>query len=216
MLSVIGRHPMVTTTVGEFVWRCSLSQSYSFSADFSCVQRGNRMQSIAISANENSPRWLIEQDRSLRARQKIAWLRALDSSHLAILKEVHDLEKDSQKQNAATNHDWTVLFTHRPLFKRLWRASLLQFMAQMCGNVSLKYYLPTILMGLGVPRKTTLLIGGIELTIKLGFTIIDTWVMDYYGRRLTLIVSCLVMSVALLVEFSFPFKGRCHTNSSPS
>lgn len=123
----------------------------------------------------------------------------MDPSHEQIIDEVHEIEQDVQQRKAATSQSWTVLFTHRPLFNRLWRASLLQFMAQMCGNVSLKYYLPTVLMGLGVPRKTTLLIGGIELTIKIGFTIVDTWLVDHYGRRLTLVASCLVMSIALMV-----------------
>lgn len=123
----------------------------------------------------------------------------MEPSHELIIDEVDLIEQDVQRRKVATSSKWTVLFTHRPLFNRLWRASLLQFMAQMCGNVSLKYYLPTVLMGLGVPRKTTLLIGGIELTIKIGFTIVDTWLVDFYGRRLTLVASCFVMSIALMV-----------------
>ncbi|KAH7346087.1 general substrate transporter [Pyrenochaeta sp. MPI-SDFR-AT-0127] len=151
-----------------------------------------------------SPRWLIEHGRIAAATKSLAWLRAMDPSHAQVAKEVADIEQDVQQRKAATSQDWTVLFAHRPLFNRLWRAALLQFMAQMCGNVSLKYYLPTVLMGLGVPRKTTLLIGGIELTIKIGFTIIDTWLMDHYGRRLTLVISCLIMSFALLINGALP------------
>lgn len=29
---------------------------------------------------------------------------------------------------------WVALFTHRSLFARLWRAAVLAFMAQMCGE----------------------------------------------------------------------------------
>ena len=54
-------------------------------------------------------------------------------------------------------------------------------------------------MSLGIERKLTLMIGGIESTLKIGCTIIDTWLVDRFGRRLTLVVSCIVMSVALLV-----------------
>ncbi|KAJ4373086.1 hypothetical protein N0V83_003377 [Neocucurbitaria cava] len=151
-----------------------------------------------------SPRWLVEHGRSAAARNSIAWLRAMDPSHEQIKDEVDLIEQDVHQRKIATSQKWTALFTHRPLFNRLWRASLLQFMAQMCGNVSLKYYLPTVLMGLGVPRKMTLLIGGVELTIKIGFTIVDTWLVDIYGRRLTLVVSCFVMTMALMLNGALP------------
>lgn len=68
----------------------------------------------------------------------------------------------------------------------------------------MKYYLPSIFMSLGIERKLTLMIGGIESTLKIGCTVIDTWLVDRFGRRLTLVVSCFVMSIALLVrELSF-------------
>ena len=43
------------------------------------------------------------------------------------------------------------------------------------------------------------MVGGIESTLKIGCTIIDMLLIDRVGRRLTLIVGCLVMSLALLV-----------------
>ncbi|KAF1849048.1 general substrate transporter [Cucurbitaria berberidis CBS 394.84] len=151
-----------------------------------------------------SPRWLVEHGRGAAARNSLAWLRAMDPTHEEIINEVHEIEQDVQRRKVESSQSWTALFTHRPLFNRLWRASLLQFMAQMCGNVSLKYYLPTVLMGLGVPRKTTLLIGGIELTFKIGFTIVDTWLVDHYGRSPTLVASCLVMGIALMLNGALP------------
>ena len=114
------------------------------------------------------------------------------------------MEVDVAQRQVATAQGWTVLFTNRPLFNRMWRASLLQFMAQMCGNTSMKYYLPSIFMSLGIERKLTLMIGGIESTLKIGCTIIDTWLVDRYGRRLTLVLSCFVMSLALLVRSHLP------------
>lgn len=153
----------------------------------------------------------MEHNRSTAARHSLSWLRALDPTHEQISNELEEMEQYARQRKLATSQSWRVLFTNRPLFNRLWRAFLLQFMSQMCGNVSLKYYLPTILMGLGILRKTTLLIAGIELTIKIGFTIIDTWLVDYYGRRLTLVVSCFVMSIALFV--GFPLRGSINGRS---
>lgn len=134
------------------------------------------------------------------AKRSLAWLRALSPTDQRVVVELEEIEQDVQQRRSATEQGWTVLFTNRPLFNRLWRAALLQFMAQMCGNTSMKYYLPSIFMSLGIERKLTLMIGGIESTLKIGCTVIDTWLVDRFGRRITLVVSCLVMSLALLVS----------------
>lgn len=147
-----------------------------------------------------SPRWLIEHGHKEEAAKSLAWLRSLSPEDERILSEIEEIEHDVKCRRSTTDQRWTKLFTHRPLFRRLWRASLLQFMAQMCGNTSMKYYLPSILMSLGVERKTTLMIGGIESTLKIGCAIMDTWLVDRYGRRLTLVLSCIVMGIALLVR----------------
>jgi len=146
------------------------------------------------------PRWLVEHGRIEAAGRSIGWLRALDTDDALVLKELKEIQQDVDQRRIATEQGWTVLFTNRPLFNRLWRAALLQFMAQMCGNTSMKYYLPSIFMSLGIERKLTLMIGGIESTLKIGCTIIDTWLVDRYGRRLTLVLSCFVMSLALMVS----------------
>jgi sugar porter (SP) family MFS transporter len=151
-----------------------------------------------------TPRWLVEHGRIEAAKRNLAWLRALDTNHELVLAELKDMETDVAQRQIATAQGWTVLFTNRPLFNRMWRASLLQFMAQMCGNTSMKYYLPSIFMSLGIERKLTLMVGGIESTLKIGCTIIDTWLVDRYGRRLTLVLSCFMMSTALLINGVLP------------
>ncbi|KAJ4299072.1 hypothetical protein N0V90_004316 [Kalmusia sp. IMI 367209] len=148
--------------------------------------------------------WLVEHGHSDAAKRSLAWLRALSPTDQRVILELEEIEQDVQLRRSATDQGWTVLFTNRPLFNRLWRASLLQFMAQMCGNTSMKYYLPSIFMSLGIERKLTLMIGGIESTLKIGCTIVDTWLVDRFGRRMTLVVSCLVMSLALLLNGALP------------
>ncbi|KAF2186247.1 general substrate transporter [Zopfia rhizophila CBS 207.26] len=151
-----------------------------------------------------TPRWLAEQGRNQEARENLAWLRALDPSDEIVAGEMREIEKDIEERKLATNQSWTVLFTHRPLFNRFWRAALLQFMAQMCGNTSMKYYLPSIFMSLGINRKLSLMIGGIESTLKIGCTIIDTFLVDRWGRRITLVGACVVMSISLLLNGALP------------
>jgi hypothetical protein len=72
----------------------------------------------------------------------------------------------------------------------------------MCGNTAIKYYLPTIFISLGIERKLSLMIGGIESTLKIGCTIIEMLIIDKLGRRITLITGCIVMSIALLVSYA--------------
>ena len=71
-----------------------------------------------------------------------------------------------------------------PLFARLWRAFLLQFMAQMCGATAMKYYLPTLLKSLGLEYRLALTAGAVEMTAKIGMTVVEMWIIDRFGRRI--------------------------------
>lgn len=99
----------------------------------------------------------------------------------------------------ASGLDWLCLFTERALFARLWRAALLQFMAQMCGATAMKYYLPTLFKALGLSTRLSLLAGGIESTLKIGCTVLEMLIIDRAGRRLTLTLGAAVMALAMLV-----------------
>jgi MFS family permease len=92
-----------------------------------------------------------------------------------------------------------TLFTRPSLFQRLWRAALLQFMAQMCGATAIKYYLPTLFQKLSLGYHLSLLISGVESTLKIGCTIIEMLIIDRFGRRVTMITGCAVMTLAMLV-----------------
>ena len=93
------------------------------------------------------------------------------------------------------------MFTDRDLFARLWRAALLQFMAQMCGATAIKYYLPTNFLALGLGKELSLLASGIESSLKVGCTIMEMLIIDKVGRRRTLLLGSVVMSVACLVRW---------------
>jgi hypothetical protein len=145
-----------------------------------------------------SPRWLVEKGRLDEARKSLDWLREgyftddeVETEFLAI--------KDNVDEHKASGAHWKDLFTQRDLFNRLWRAALLQFMAQMCGATAMKYYLPTLFNKLGLNHRLSLLIGGVESTLKIGCTIIEMLIIDRFGRRATIITGCTVMTIAMLV-----------------
>jgi hypothetical protein len=150
---------------------------------------------------QNRPRWLVEKGNMDRAQDSLAYLRDADPEGNEVTMELESIQANVAAHKAAPESSWTVHFTHKPLFRQLWRASLLQFMAQMCGNTAMKYYLPSIFASLGIEHRLTLLISGIDSTLKTGCTIIEMIIIDRVGRRTTLVVGCVVISIVLLVCF---------------
>lgn len=96
--------------------------------------------------------------------------------------------------------DWKSLFTEPPLFARLWRASLLHFLAQLCGAAAMKYYLPTLLKALGLSTRIALMAGAIEMTLKIGCSVVEMLIIDRLGRRLSLSIGCAAMALGMLVS----------------
>ena len=141
----------------------------------------------------------MEKGRTEKARDSLIYLRDASDSDIGVINELEQIKTSVEEHRIATSQSWTVLFTNKSLFKRLWRAALLQFMAQMCGNTAMKYYLVPILMELGVNRPLALMMGGIESTLKIGCTVIEMFLIDRLGRRMTLIIGCLIMGAALAV-----------------
>jgi len=141
----------------------------------------------------------MEKGRIEEARNSLLYLRDATDSDIEVMDELEVIKCSVEEHKVATSQSFTVLFTNKSLFRRLWRAALLQFMAQMCGNTAMKYYLVPILMELGVRRQLALMMGGIESTLKIGCTIIEMYLIDRLGRRNTLVIGCLVMGAALAV-----------------
>lgn len=157
---------------------------------------------VALTDQLLRPRWLIEHGQFHNAKQSLHWLREGSFSTTEIEDELSRIQ-DSVEEHKASGRTWLSLFKDPDLFNRLWRASLLQFMAQMCGATAMKYYLPTLLGELGVPTRITLLIGGIESTVKIGMTIVEMLIIDKVGRRATLVAGSAAMSAGMLVSWLF-------------
>ncbi|KAI1497935.1 general substrate transporter [Biscogniauxia marginata] len=146
-----------------------------------------------------SPRWLIEHDDYDQALRSLEWLREGSFTSEQISVELISIHKDVEEYKASGT-SWTSLFRDQSLFNRLWRASLLQFMAQMCGATVMKYYLPTLLEKLGLATRVSLMAGGVESTLKIGMTIIEMVLIDRIGRKITLISGTIAMGLSMLVN----------------
>ncbi|KAI1483187.1 general substrate transporter [Daldinia eschscholtzii] len=180
-----------TTAYGIYVsWRVSLAV-----IQVPCV-----IFAVGLPFLPETPRWLIEHGHYNRAQRSLYWLREGSFTEAEIDSELTRIREDVETHRASGEASWLSLFRDRNLFERLWRASLLQFMAQMCGATAMKYYLPTLFAKLGLPTRVTLLAGGIESTLKIGMTVIEMLLIDRLGRRVTLTAGCVAMGFAMLVN----------------
>ncbi|CAK7212218.1 hypothetical protein SCUCBS95973_001380 [Sporothrix curviconia] len=150
-----------------------------------------------------TPRWLVEHDYPERAHAVLLYLREGLCSDDETRHELDEICADVAEFRAS-GLNWTSLFRDPSLRGRLWRAALLQFMAQMCGATAMKYYLPTLFKALGLGTRLSLLAGGIESTLKIGCTVLEMLIIDRVGRRITLTVGAAVMSVAMLINGALP------------
>ncbi|KAI0408497.1 general substrate transporter [Xylaria palmicola] len=179
-----------TTAYGQYIsWRFSLAI--------------NLVPSLIFGAGlpflPETPRWLTEHGHHEQALVSLHWLREESFTNEQIHLELSRI-RDDVETHRESGASWLSLFRDPNLFSRLWRASLLQFMAQMCGAAAMKYYLPTLLERVGLSTRIALLAGGIESTLKIGMTIIEMMLIDRLGRRVTLVSGTLIMGFALLIN----------------
>ncbi|KAH7375446.1 ascus development protein [Plectosphaerella cucumerina] len=150
-----------------------------------------------------TPRWLVEHGHLDRAKSTLRWLRAGTRPDTEVDDEFAGIVKDVDAHYAAGT-SWLSLFREPALFSRLWRATALQFMATLCGATAMKYYLPTLLKALGLETRVALMAGAVEMTLKIGFTVLEMFLIDRFGRRSCLIAGCAVMAVAMLINGALP------------
>ncbi|KAK1491619.1 hypothetical protein CCUS01_14233, partial [Colletotrichum cuscutae] len=150
-----------------------------------------------------TPRWLVEHGRKDQARSTLRWLREgsfdddeIEHEFSAIIKSVDEYHQSGS--------NWLSLFRQKPLFNRLWRATLLQFMASSCGATAIKYFLPWLLEQHGIFSHTALLISATESTVKIGFTVLEMFIIDRFGRRKCLVAGCIIMAFSLLINGAVP------------
>ncbi|KIW06154.1 uncharacterized protein PV09_03316 [Verruconis gallopava] len=174
-------------------WRVSISLQF-FPAAIMC---------LGMPFVPETPRWLLLRHRADEALKSLIYFREGTFSDEQIRDELQDIHRSIGAQ-MPTFTRWLELFSKPALFQRLWRAALLQFMAQMCGATAMKYYLPTLFRKLSLGTRLALMVGGIESTLKIGCTVIEMMIVDRAGRRNTMAAGALGMSIAMLINGALP------------
>lgn len=162
----------------------------------------------------DTPRWLIQKGRAESASRVLHSLRQGTTSPRHIAHELRAITSAVESRRlsgietlSSSSPSLTLtltLFRNASLFARLWRAFLLQFMAQMCGAAAMKYYLPTLLEALGLDYQFALMAGAVEMTGKIGMTVVEMWAIDRFGRRGCLSGGSVMMGVAMMINGFLP------------
>ncbi|KAK2040758.1 general substrate transporter [Colletotrichum somersetense] len=162
-----------------------------------------------------TPRWLFEHGKKDAARLSLRWLREGNFDDEQINQEFSAIVADADEYHHSGSN-WLSLFKEKALFARLWRATLLQFMAQLCGASGIKYYLPYLLQSLGLNMNISVMVTAIEMTVKIFFTVLEMFTIDRFGRRNCLAAGCAVMAVSLLVNAILPLAYGYGRNTAAS
>ncbi|KEY75201.1 hypothetical protein S7711_01640 [Stachybotrys chartarum IBT 7711] len=162
-----------------------------------------------------SPRWLVENGQTERARAILHSLRDTSYPRAATAAEFRAIASDVSRRRRRSFTSLSLSLVREPALRaRLWRAFLLQFMAQMCGATAMKYYLPTLLKALGVEPRVALMAGAAEMTGKIGMTVLEMWLIDRVGRRTCLVGGSVVMGIAMLINGALPLAYPNNANKA--
>lgn len=145
----------------------------------------------------------MEKSQSDRAERVLAWLYEGTAEAGSVARELRSITADIAAKSDSRRSTLSLtlsLFSERPLRARLWRAFLLQFLAQMCGAAAMKYYLPSLLQALGLGRRLALMAGAMEMTVKIAMSVVEMWLIDRLGRKACVVGGSAVMGVAMLVS----------------
>ncbi|ERT00356.1 hexose carrier protein [Sporothrix schenckii 1099-18] len=148
---------------------------------------------------QESPRWLVEQDRHDEAKEVLHKLRAGDDPDRIELEymEIRDVIM-ADRQIAKVNT--MSIFLKSSWRKRLLLGCAIQAFGPLSGINVINYYGPRIYKILGIETHTSLMIIGISGALSIVYCSIGLYVLDKVGRIKPLIISAFGLAAALLVN----------------
>jgi sugar porter (SP) family MFS transporter len=138
---------------------------------------------------QESPHWLIRQDRIDDARNVLKRVRNEED----IDAEISDVQEVSRKQAGARE---LLSPSIRPL---LMVGVLLAVFQQITGINTVIYYAPTLLQGAGFGNSAALLANVVNGAVNVGMTIVAIWLLDRAGRRPLLLSGTAGMAVGMAI-----------------
>jgi hypothetical protein len=151
---------------------------------------------------QESPRWLMEQDRHEEA---MVVLKKLHDNAAGTNKEFVELEfreiRDVIEADRSMNKiSWFSIFRKPSWRRRLILGCGVQAFGPLSGINVINYYGPRIYEFLGIDTQTSLMIIGISGAFSIVYCTIGLWALERVGRIKPLIVSAAGCAAALLVN----------------
>jgi sugar porter (SP) family MFS transporter len=138
---------------------------------------------------QESPAWLIRQNRIDQARTVLRRVRAEED----IDQEIREVQEISQKEGSYRD---LISPRVRPL---VFVGVLLAVFQQITGINTVIYYAPTLLQGAGLGNNAALLANVVNGAVNVGMTIVAIWLLDKVGRRPLLLSGTAGMAVGMVI-----------------
>ncbi|KAJ5420336.1 hypothetical protein N7465_002855 [Penicillium sp. CMV-2018d] len=163
---------------------------------------------ILITFFPESPRWLIDHNRSEEGLRTLAKLHAHgDENDTWVQAEFAQIQESISFEHENEAKSYMELFNNRPSFRRLFLCCALQASGQMTGVSAIQYYSPQIYGQIGISNEDTLKYQAINSIIALVAQFLCMMYIDRFGRRWTLIGGNLgnmvtfIVATVLLAQF---------------
>lgn len=147
-----------------------------------------------------SPRWLMDHDRTEEALQTLAKLHANgDATDPWVLAEYEQIKQRIADERLNGASSLVELFRDPASFRRLVLVTAIQASVQMTGVSAIQYFSPQIYAKVGVGTSQALLYTGISYLWGIAGQLGTILFIDRIGRRWTIIVGNLVCSITFIV-----------------
>jgi sugar porter (SP) family MFS transporter len=149
-----------------------------------------------------TPRWLVQHDRSEEAHQVVADIEDIALDDERVVQTIQDIKAVITEEQKGGPFRFKELFSvdETQNFRRLLITISVQLCQQFSGSNFLNYYLPTILQSqLRLDRNMSLILGGAAQCTFLVGSAIPVLLMDRFGRRVLLMVCSAGLSMCFII-----------------
>ncbi|CDM30263.1 hypothetical protein DTO013E5_8621 [Penicillium roqueforti] len=170
---------------------------------------------LLISFFPESPRWLIDHNRTEEGLRTLAKLHAHGNENDAwVQAEFAQIQESITFEHENEAKSYVELLTNRSSFRRLFLCCALQASVQMTGVSAIQYYSPQIYGQIGISNEDTLKYQAINSIIALVGQFLCMMFIDRFGRRWTLISGNLGNMVTFIVATILLAKFPPSTNNN--
>ncbi|GIZ37632.1 hypothetical protein CKM354_000107500 [Cercospora kikuchii] len=148
-----------------------------------------------------SPRWLIENDRSEDGFKILKRLHFDGTNNDWLQQEYNEIVATISAEKAITVPGWRIMFTVPQWRTRLIHGTLVQVFTQFSGINAIGYYQTIMYESLGITGSRAILVAGIYNCVgPIANAIFIFFILDRVGRKRPLIMGAIGITLALICE----------------